>query len=78
MIFAVPEEIVYVAADLAGRAQSHAYLQALDVRSVIAEQQRLQLAGGFEVGIHSPLAVGDLFVEPGVFHRTGDLRRQQR
>ena len=71
------EEVVDVARDLARRAQSDADFETLHVRRLAGQQQRLQFAGGLEIGVHAALAVGDLLVEPGVFDRAGDLRREQ-
>ena len=72
------EDVVDVAGDLARRAGADGDLQALDRRRFAQQQDGLHVARGLEVLLHALLALCQFFVQPRVFHRTGDLRRQQR
>ena len=72
------EETEHVAGDLARRAGPDARRQTLHLGILARQQDALELARGLEILIHALLALGDFFVQAGVFHRARDLLGQQR
>ena len=74
---AVSEKIVEVAADFARRAQSDGDFETGHLGRFRRQQHGLQFEGGAQIFLHAPLALADFLVEPRIFDRDRDRRRQQ-
>ena len=72
----VAEEVVEIAADLAGRDVASGDVEAIVFRGRGTEESALDAFGGLEIAFHAGFAVSDLLIQAGIFDRHREICRE--